>query len=157
MVLPDRIVLPRIQDAVEDARQLLLQHPGLEWMVLDVADAFHNVPLRPSERRYACVKVGSHFVVFVVLRMGRKSALGIWGRFGAVLGRILASVFCDGELRCELYVDDRLVAAIGSTKRRARLFAMAMLVLNVIGVPMAWSKGKIGTSVVWIGAQLSVK
>ena len=70
MLLPERIVLPRVQDAVDDATDLLRYGSGgLEWLVLDIADAFPNVPLRESERRYCCGKVGNRFVVFLVLCM----------------------------------------------------------------------------------------
>ena len=92
--LQERIVLPRVRDAVGDARHLRLHCDGdLEWLVLDVADAFCNVLIRLSERVFACGKVGNKFVVFEVLCMGGKSAANIWGRFAALLGRTLASLF----------------------------------------------------------------
>ena len=74
VALLERIVLPRVQDAVDDARHIRrLSDEELEWLVLDIADAFHNVPMRPRERKFACGKVGSRFIVFQVLCMGGKS------------------------------------------------------------------------------------
>ena len=91
--LSERLVLPRLQDAVEDAQALLQQGYKLEWLVLDIADAFHNVPIKDSERKYMCGKFGGKYIAFKVLCMGGKSSPNIWGRFAAAMGRILASIF----------------------------------------------------------------
>ena len=156
VLLPERIVLPRVQDAVDDAADLLrMGYGGLEWLVLDIADAFHNVPLRPSERRYCCGKVGNRFVVFLVLCMGGKSSPNIWGRYAACIGRILASIFDPAEFRSEIYVDDPLLAVAGTAERRTRVFTMALLSLECLGFPLAWAKGVLGTDITWIGARFS--
>ena len=154
--LGERIVLPRIQDAVDDAKFLLGSGSGeLEWLVLDVADAFHNIPMCTSELRHACGKIGNTFVVFLVLCMGGRSAPNQWGRFAACLGRLVASLFSNAEFRTEIYVDDPLMAARGNQAQRDKLFTIAMLVLQLTGFPLAWDKGTVGRRVVWIGAQLS--
>ena len=154
--LTERIVLPRLQDAVDDARHLrraTLQY--LEWLVLDIADAFHNIPMRHSERRFACGFIAGRFVVFEVLCMGGKSAPNIWGRYAALLGRMLASLSSPDEFRAEVFVDDPLMAAAGPIERRDTIFTVALLFLQATGFPLAWSKGILGTTVVWIGAQLT--
>ena len=157
VLLEERIVLPRLQDAVDDARELL-QHgaPEIEWLVLDVADAFHNVPVRTSERRFACGKVGDKYVCFKSLCMGGKSAPNIWGRFAAAMGRIVASIMPPTEHRVEIYVDDPLLCAGGDISRRTHLFTVALLAITLVGFPMAWGKGVLGTDVQWIGARLTV-
>jgi hypothetical protein len=156
VTLTERIVLPRIQDAVDDARHLrLCSGEDLEWLVLDVADAFHNIPMHPSERRFACGMVNGKFVVFLVLCMGGQSAPNIWGRFAALLGRMQASLFCPDEFRNEIFVDDPLMAAVGTVERRNILFTIALLSLQATGFPLAWGKGILGTSVTWIGAKLT--
>ena len=115
VTLTERIVLPRIQDAVDDARHVrLCTGEDLEWLVLDIADASHNIPIHPSERRFACGMVNGKFVVFEVLCMGGKSAPNAWGRFAALLGRMQASLFCLDEFRNEIFLDDPLVVAAGT-------------------------------------------
>ena len=152
--MPERIILPRLQDAVEDALGLL-QHDGqLEWAVLDVADAFHNIPIDPSERKYACGSFNGKYIVFAVLCMGGKSSPGIWGRFAAAIGRVIASIFAHVPLRCEIYVDDRLLVVGGNVQQRTKHLAMALLALSVLGFPLAWGKGVVGSNVSWIGAQV---
>ena len=153
--LRERIVLPRIQDAVDDARQLRTSQGDLDWLVLDISDAFHNIPLRSSERRYACGRLGDIYILFLVLCMGGKSAPNIWGRYAAWLGRLMASLFEASVFRNEVYVDDPLMAAVGSLEERNVTFTIALLALQCTGFPLAWTKGTLGTSVTWIGAQLS--
>ena len=156
MALTERIVLPRIQDAVDDASDLLRQGQGdLEWLVLDIADAFHNIPMLPAQRRFTCGKVGETFIVFEVLCMGGKSSPNIWGRFAAAIGRNLASIFDPNEFRSEICVDDPLMAVVGSVPRRQKLLTMALLTMDVLNFPLAWEKGIRGATVVWIGAQLT--
>ena len=156
VTLTERIVLPRIQDAVDDARHIRNATAlPLEWLVLDIADAFHNIPMRDSERRFACGVVNGRLVVFEVLCMGGRSAPNIWGRYAALLGRMLASIFCPDEFRNEIFVDDPLMAAAGTEERRDIIFTIALLFMQATGFPLAWGKGVLGTSVTWIGAQLT--
>ena len=153
--LRERFVLPRIQDAVDDALHLRRSGDSLEWLVVDISDAFHNIPLRSSERRFACAKVGDFYVVFEVLCMGGRSAPNIWGRNAACLGRLLASLFDPEQFRNEIYVDDPIMAAVGTLHDRDVTFTIALLSLQTTGFPLAWSKGMLGTFVTWIGAQLT--
>ena len=135
--LPERIVLPRIQDAVDDAHALLRWAKGsdLEWAVLDIADAFHNIPIRPIEQQFACGSYAGLFWVFMVLCMGGKASPNIWGRFAAAIGRIVSSLFTDGVLRVEIYVDDPLFVTAGPRHLRTRNLTIAMLVLALLGFP----------------------
>ena len=87
--------------------------------------------------------------------MGGKSSPTIWGRYAAAIGRILASISDLDEFRCEIYIDDPLMAVSGTPHRRAKVFTMALLALSVLGCPLAWEEGFRGSTVVWIGAELS--
>ena len=88
---------------------------------------------------------------------GRKSSANIWGQFAAATGRVVSSVFCGDEFRCEIYVDDPLVAAGGSLEAISRNFTVALLAVAVLGFLLAWDKASLGGRVVWIGALLSVE
>ena len=151
----ERIVLPKVSDAVKDAVDLVrAAGPGetLEWFVIDVADAFHNVPIHESEWRFCCARVGDKFYMFVSLVFGSKSSVPLWGRFAAWLGRSTASLFVDDLVRLQIYVDDPLVAVVGSAARRIHLVTIAFLWAAVAGYPLAWGKGSSGIDVAWIGA-----
>ena len=95
----ERIVLPRLEDAVEHGKHLLRVHGATEWLVADVAYAFHNIPIRPSERQFVCRKVGTRFLVFTVLGMGGKSASNVQSLFAPAIGRVVSSVFSGDEFR----------------------------------------------------------
>ena len=151
----ERIVLPKVSDAVKDAVDMArAAGPGesLEWFVIDVADAFHNVPIHESEWRFCCARVGRKFYMFVSLVFGSKSSVPLWGRFAAWLGRSTASLFVDDLIRLQIYVDDPLVAVVGTTARRIHLVTIAFLWAAVSGYPLAWAKGSSGNDVTWIGA-----
>ena len=77
---------------------------------MDVAHAFHNVPIRPSDRQFMCGN-GTRFLVFNVLGMGGKSSPNI--RLAAATCRVILAVPNVDEFRWEIYVDD-LILPLGS-------------------------------------------
>ena len=71
--LGERVVLPRLEDAADNLRDLQrLSAPGdqLRMLVLDISDAFHQVPLHPEERRLHAALVGGVPVVYRCLVFG---------------------------------------------------------------------------------------
>ena len=113
------MVLPRLADAVDDSIAVQKQAPpgsDVEYLAIDIADAFHNIPLHSSEQPFATALVGGTFVVFTALAMGSRSAPGVWGRFAAFLGRFVAAVCQEFNVRTEIYVDDPHVGHGGSPR-----------------------------------------
>ena len=94
--------------------------------------------MREGRRQVCVLQLAMH---------GGKSAPNIWGRFAAAIGRIVASITPPEELRTEIYVDDPLLCAAGHKARRTHLFTVALLAISLIGFPMAWGKGVLGTDV----------
>eukprot|EP00969_Alexandrium_andersonii_P156022 6898047-Alexandrium_andersonii.AAC.1 len=92
---------------------------------MDVADAFHQVPLSPDGYRVTVVMLGDACFCFRVLAFGAASAPTAWARFAALLGRSTAVVVNLGTLRLAFYVDDPLYVAGGGLRTRA--FAAALL------------------------------
>ena len=62
-------------------------------MGTDVAEAFHQVLLHPSEQAYTVASVAGVFYVFRVLVFGSGRAPTVWGRHGAFLGRSTAAIW----------------------------------------------------------------
>ncbi len=52
---------------------------------VDIAHAFHQIPLNPAERRFTLAVVGNHAHEFKVLVFGSGSAPTVWGRYAAGL------------------------------------------------------------------------
>ncbi len=61
----ERVVLPRLSDVVADLRELAAPGKDEAFMLgTDVSEAFHQVPLHPSERRYTVASLGGRFSSF---------------------------------------------------------------------------------------------
>ena len=62
-------MLPRIMDFVNDAWELSQYNPGnttLHLFGTDISDAFHQVPLHPSEWRFTAASFKGKYYVFKV-------------------------------------------------------------------------------------------
>lgn len=152
----ERVVLPRLADIVEDARRLSRANGGkLEFLVIDIEDAFHNIPVHASEKRFTAARFEDTYVIFDSLVFGSGSSPTIWGRYSAWLGRSTAAIFCDGDLIVEIYVDDPLYITVGTKEARCRNLTIALLWATAAGYPMAWTKAECGSRVDWTGATVS--
>ena len=76
----ERVVLPRFLDLARDARQIATESTPIFLMGTDITEAFHQVPLHPSEQAYTVASVAGVFYVFRVLVFGSGSAPTVWGR-----------------------------------------------------------------------------
>ena len=104
----ERVVLPRLMDVINDAVDLASYstEPNLVLLGTDTSDAFHQVPLNPSERRFQ-----GKYYSFKVLVFGSASAPTVCGRYAAFAGRSTAAV-CHGlPIRFQMYVGDPILTA----------------------------------------------
>jgi hypothetical protein len=158
IVLAERLVLPRIEDAVRGARRIhgpRAQTERLEWLVLDFSDAFHHIRLRQDYWRVNVCKVGRKWVVYTSLSFGGKSFPNLWGRTAAFIGRLVGSALQGQAADLQIFVDDPLVAASGTEGERDRVFSTVFVLFAVLNFKVAWQKAALDESVVWIGAQFS--
>ena len=155
----ERVILPRISDVVGDAHELRLRYPAAQllWFGTDVADAFHQVPLRRDERRFTVVAFQGVFYIFKVLVFGSASAPTVWGRYAAFVGRSTAAILHDRPARLEIYVDDPLAALADDNGSGASTLTLILLWFAALGLPLAWAKCEAGRAVTWIGARLSLE
>ena len=88
--------MPRLTDVVNDAF-CLYQHAAddedLEFLGVDTADAFNNIPVRPDESRFLCAAIQGKYMVFDSLVFGAGLSPTVLGRYAALLGRALSSLF----------------------------------------------------------------
>jgi len=153
----ERVVLPRLLDLVRDVQAIAGGSNPTFLMGTDVTEAFHQVPLHPSEQAYTVASVAGVFYVFRVLVFGSGSAPTVWGRYGAFLGRSTAAILGRDPVRLQVYVDDPVYAATGRPPEAARFLAVALLWARVAGFPLSWKKTECGQSLRWIGAQVTVE
>ena len=160
---PERIVLPRLSDVVEDALFQLREARSragthsLEWLVLDFASAFFTVPLAPEEQRFFVIHLRSRFFIFRVLAMGAATSPLVWGRVAALVTRLTQGMFPSTVLALQTFVDDPCVCITGSPAARDLCCALLILTWRCLGFPLAFHKGQRGNSVAWIGNKLLVE
>eukprot|EP00971_Amphidinium_carterae_P337129 6473810-Amphidinium_carterae.1 len=147
-----RILLPFPRDVVLDAISIHAaatrdgEAGGIEALILDIKDAFYQIPIHPSERRYTtAAHIDSngkqHFYVFVRLPMGGKNPPQCWGRVAALLARLLQGVLPPLRCRLQLFVDDPILVAYGTKATRALYFCCFCLALSALNLRLAWHKG----------------
>ena len=154
----ERIVLPRVGDAVSTALHLARsKEPDEElyFLVFDIENAFNNIPVRANERRFTCAAIGGKYLVFHTLVFGSASSPTVWGRFAAWLGRSTAAILRPDTAGLQIYVDDPLLAARGSKPGVVRVFTRALVWSRVCGYPIAYHKIEAGGRIEWIGAELA--
>jgi len=117
VVVEERVVLPGLEDVIVDVLYLaesLSEGETVRFLVLDIANAFHHLPLRPHERRFHVAIIGGKVVAYRVLVFGSKASPTLWGRAGAWVGRSMAGIRVRKTCRAEIYVDDPLLAVKGT-------------------------------------------
>ena len=154
----ERVILPKLLDAVHDCLHLIREDEDPILVAVDIQDAFHNIPAG-ADKRYtvaaADVDGTRQFIIYDVLVFGSRSSPTIWGRFAAFLGRTLAAVV--PEQRCQVYVDDPILAIPNSGAETAASTLTAALVwMALAGYPVKLPKAKAGRTVEWIGAQIAI-
>ena len=79
----------------------------------------------------------------------------VWGRVAAWAMRSTQALFQD-DVRVHCFVDDPLVAIMGTPQVRKEIAATIMLWWTALGARLAYQKGQLGETVEWIGAQVAV-
>ena len=172
---PERIVLPRPEDVHFMLRSMKEGEPdllayyrnesmstadwGAEFVAADLTDAFCHYPVSERELQQCLSPAGDHqhVYVFTALFFGHKSAPLLMCRLAALLTRLLQGLHWQAELQLGTYVDDPLLALVGSLRRRNRNLSLTLLTLAAWGIQLALHKGARGTCLVWIGVQFNMK
>ena len=159
--LKERIVLPRVKDLVEDVCDLKRCAGNSEecyGMVADFEDAFHTLQVDPSEWRYL---VARHpvkgFVGYRTVLCGGAGCPLLWGRAAAFLGRSGQSLFCERELRTQIYVDDPVTIVRGSLTKARECAALLLWWWLALGLQISWKKGSFGQEFRWIGVSVDLR
>ena len=89
-------VLPRVTDAVSSLLQALNDNTdgeSTEQFVIDATDAFWELGLHPSERRYFVGKIGGSFYVYLRTAQGSRGAPLSWATVFGLICRCVQSLF----------------------------------------------------------------
>jgi hypothetical protein len=121
---------------------------------VSTSDAFHQIPLNNSEKRFTVASINGKFWVFHCLVFGSGSAPTAWGRFAAFLGRSTAAIAA-GNFHMQNYVDDPAFSCRGTMKHAAKQFTIALLWASVLEYLLAWRKANGGKTITWIGTTIT--
>ena len=116
----------------------------VETLILDFVDAFWNVPLAPSERRYFVGKVRKRFYVYVRAAQGSRNGPLSWAAVISVVLRLTQGMYVHDTippaLVMQTFVDDPCVTTRGSTEERHMNHAVLVLAWRVLGLSLAFHK-----------------
>ena len=155
-----RVILPRPSDVINDALHLsskCVDGEAVEFFVLDFSDAFWNIPLKHSERKFFVGKVNNKYVVYLRTAQGSRAAPLTWALVISLVVRCTQALFDSDRLRLQIYVDDPVSTARGTPSARATFFAKITLLWMSLGFPLAFKKAQISSDVIWIGVCLSAR
>ena len=110
-----------------------------------------------SERRFIVGKLRSRYFVFLRAAQGSRNGPLAWAGVVSLALRLVQACWWEGgecPARINTYVDDPLTVA---ETRRNNLVACLVLLFTALGFPLSFRKGSRGTSVDWIGLNLSVR
>ena len=161
---PERIVLPRIQDVTQMAREVT-EHMGTqresapEFVLFDLQDAFCHWPVAKEElgNCLAPSANANKAILFRALLFGYKSAPLLMGRLSAAIGRMWQAMMEKGEGRLQIYIDDALMIITGSEAERVDKISMGLYTLRAFGVNIALRKGARGRQVQGIGVRIQLE
>ena len=154
----ERVVLPRLSDFTDGLLKLLespKEGEEISLLVVDIADAFHNVPVNRDEQRFTVAYFNGRFVCYSVLVFGAGSSPTVWGRFAGLAARSASAILSTNSV-LQVYVDDPALAVAGSLEARTRLIAKFLLWMAVLGMPLSLAKSHCGKQIEWIGASVAV-
>ena len=162
-----RVILPRLLDAILSVLALMaLMQPAdeessIELFVLDFADAFWQIPIGASERRFfgaqLTIKGKLMYLLFLRAVQGSRSAPLSWARVIALVIRLTQSLFDPKSVRLMCFVDDPLAVIVGTPAQRALIKATIITTWEALGFALSYHKGQSATTVVWIGGTISTE
>lgn len=165
--LPERLVLPRLTDAIKLFKDIRRRSNGLaeksevnvlEFALVDISDAFTVLPVAEEELKHTLTPstVEGEVLVFQALLFGYKVAPLLYSRFAATVARLLQSAVRIEKGGHEVYLDDSLWALQGKLHDRNITLAFILNTMAALGLKVALHKGARSSSVVWIGVTLTL-
>ena len=164
--LPERLILPRPQDALASFREVYSMRKrappeerySRELVVIDVSDAFMALGLRQEELQHALApRVNSPgYYVFGALLFGYKTAPLLWSRVASQVSRLLQSLLQGDEGMHQTYLDDAIWILQGGLNSRNNNLAMILTTMAALGLKVATKKGERSSQVQWIGVRFSL-
>ena len=165
--VPERIVLPRLQDIVQSCRDLwALQSDDMKkedsWDVeligADLSDAYCHFAVAADELSNCLAPAmdESKVVCFRAMLFGFKAAPLIMGRLAACFTRQWQSFLPRHVGFIQTYMDDPFMVLMGKQEERRALLALILYTAKAFGLNLAFNKAERGTQLKWIGVNIEL-
>lgn len=164
--LPERLVLPRVWDAVRDLRRLHQAHPkepsleerreswARELVMVDISDAFPHFKVDQQELEHCITPdVGREgYLLFKAMLFGSKCAPLLWSRLRGpctpACPRPAQGPRCSWTTHCGVCKK--------TLQERNRMLAFILYTLDSVGLRVSFGKGERGSTVTWTGIRLQL-
>ena len=163
VIVPERVVLPRLGDFVASIIDLMEADVGrwhgpvtdmYEICTVDFEDAFRTLHLEELDGGMMVFRTREGWAVFSRLCCGMAAAPLLWCRVSAAGCRLAQACFGPHELRIQCFVDDPAIAVRGCEPLRKWLLGAVMLVWTVLGFRLSFRLSWRRQEVPWIGASI---
>ena len=155
----ERIVLPRVRDIIEGVMELLEHknnNEGVEFLTLDFWDAFKQLHVVASERRFLAGAAMGGFFSYRTVLFGVGSGPLVWCRVAAWVMRSTQAWLTHDRAHTNCCVDDPIIPVRDIPSQRRKLAMGVLLWWSSLGLKLAYEQGSYGSKVVWIGTQFDV-
>ena len=164
--LPERFVLPRPADAIAMLRRMRAAHAStprpqdkvMELVMIDVSDAYMHLAVAEEEKGHCLAPAldGDHWLLFVALLLGYKTAPLTWSRVAALVARLVQSIIPAERGTHQVYLDDSLWAPCGTLASRNSTLACILTTMDALGLKLSLAKGERSATVTWIGVNFKL-
>ncbi len=148
---------PIASDVKRQQREQASTRPA-RGVALDVQEAHHLPRVHRSDWRHQCCRCDGceDVFIFTVGCFGISSAAYWWSRLGGALVRA-AHLLCEpaDEIWLLLMADDLKAESTSASPSRSIIYVV--LILLILGVPLAWRKSQGGEVIRWIGYEVGLR
>ena len=164
--LKEKLILPRMQDAVQTLRAMhelkptfsgeeKQQHWQREMVLIDVSDAFPHLGIRSTELEHCLTPdvETSGYLLFKALLFGFKTAPLLWSRTAAFVARCLQASVPKQLGQHQVYLDDSFWVLQGTLNKRNQVLGFILYSMAALGLNLSVSKGERGAALTWAGVE----
>ena len=158
--LPERIILPRPMDAVAMMRKMHALHAeqgsqqdrSMELVMIDISDAYMHLAVKEEEKGHCLAPAldNEHWLLFIALLFGFKTAPLTWSRVAAMVARLVQSIIPQENGMHQVYLDDSLWVLCGKLQVRNKILACILTTMAALGLKLSLSKGARAAAVTWV-------
>ena len=146
--------LPQVYDLDAVLRRHGLLASFWLLMVVDVLAAHKRVKIRPADQGLCLLSISGRWYYYACCFFGLKASAYWWGRVSALLTRLVHKVIHSPHAALN-YVDDLLVVLRTDLAMEQALMVVSFFAM--IGLPISWSKFRLGQQLVWLGFALDFR